>query len=32
MASNGKSLTIKVVGHDDSFDLDIWKAQFGSRS
>jgi hypothetical protein len=28
----GKSLTTKVVGLDDTFNLDTWKAQFGSRS
>jgi len=27
-----KRLNTKVVGLDESFDLDIWKAQFGSRS
>jgi hypothetical protein len=32
MSSNGKSLTTKVVGLDDTFDLDMWKAQFESRS
>jgi hypothetical protein len=32
MTSNGKSLTTKVVGLSHSFDLDIWKAQFKSRS
>jgi hypothetical protein len=29
MASNGKILTIKDVGLDDTFDLDMWKAQLG---
>jgi hypothetical protein len=29
MAFNGKSLTTKVVVFNDTFDLDIWKAQFG---
>jgi hypothetical protein len=29
MAFNGKSLTTKVVCLDDTFDLDMWKAQFG---
>jgi hypothetical protein len=29
MAFNDKSLTTKVVGLDDTFDLDLWKAQFG---
>jgi hypothetical protein len=29
MSSNGKSLTTKVVGIDDTFDLDTWKAEFG---
>jgi hypothetical protein len=29
MSSNGKSLTTKVMGIDDTFDLDMWKAQFG---
>jgi hypothetical protein len=28
MASNGKTLTAKVVGLDDTFNLDMWKAQF----
>jgi hypothetical protein len=32
MASNGKSLTTKVVGLDDTFDLDMWKAQFRQGS
>jgi hypothetical protein len=26
MSSDGKSLTTKVVGLDDTFDLDLWKA------
>jgi 6-phosphofructokinase len=29
MVSNGKSLTTKVVGLDDTIDLDMWKTQFG---
>jgi hypothetical protein len=29
---NGKMLTTKVVDHIESFNLDIWKAQFGPRS
>jgi hypothetical protein len=29
MDFNGKSLTTKVVGLDDTFDLNMWKAQFG---
>jgi hypothetical protein len=29
MAFNGKSLTTKVVGLDDTFDLDMWKDKFG---
>jgi hypothetical protein len=29
MSSNGKSLTTKVVGLYDTFNLDMWKAQFG---
>jgi hypothetical protein len=29
MSSNGKSLTTKVVGIDDIFNLDMCKAQFG---
>jgi hypothetical protein len=29
MSSNGKSLTTKVVNIEDTFDLDMWKAQFG---
>jgi hypothetical protein len=29
MTFNGKSLTTKVVGLDDTFDLDMWNAQFG---
>jgi hypothetical protein len=29
MVFNGKSLNTKVVGVDDTFDLDMWKAQFG---
>jgi hypothetical protein len=32
MDSNGKSLTTKVVGLDDTFDLDMWKPQFVSRN
>jgi hypothetical protein len=29
MSSHGKSLTTKVVGIGDTFNLDMWKAQFG---
>jgi hypothetical protein len=29
MAFNGKSLTTKVVGFDNTFGLDMWKDQFG---
>jgi hypothetical protein len=29
MAFNGESLTTKVAGLDDTFDLDMWKTQFG---
>jgi hypothetical protein len=32
MASNCKTLNTKVMRIDDSFNLDMWKAQFGSRS
>jgi hypothetical protein len=31
MAFDGKSLTTKVLGLDDTLDLDMWKAQFESR-
>jgi hypothetical protein len=31
-SSNVKRLTTKVVGLDDTFDLDMWNDQFGSRS
>jgi hypothetical protein len=29
MAFNGKGLTTKVVGLDDTFNLDMWNTQFG---